>query len=167
MATFAFAAIPQLNVEYPSEFASYGTFVNFSDLEPLDNLIIQIRHMVSTSPDCSRIAISESTSFRIAQDIMETAEDEPCGLKGCKVILSLEDRGIGIELGEFSPKEGFICTFEVNVILTIKRKILTSWIPFMACMPQTLHVSDRYSIRKQKLYMCNNSRAGTPVNWQS
>eukprot|EP00794_Sanderia_malayensis_P011892 gene11892-13124_t len=145
----------------------YGTFLNFSDLEPVDNLLIQIKEVVSNSQHSTRVAISELVALSISRDIVELAEHEPCGLKGCTVMVYLEDCGTRTLLGDFNPKEGFLRTFEVHVDLSIKRRLLRSFIPFLACRPQTQYVSDKYEISKEKLYTCSGSRGGTPVPWQN
>ena len=81
------------------------------------------------------------------------------------MIVQLEERGDRIFIGEFNPKEGFICTFEVIVVLQVRNKGIMSFIPFLRCMPRkTNFVSDTYSITKDKLYTCSNSRGTTPVH---
>jgi len=144
----------------------YGTFLEFSDLEPLENMALQIKEIVTKSPDCTGIRVTDSIALRIARDIIEAAENEPCGLQGCKVMLTLEDRIGTIDLGNFKPKDGFLCTFEVNVVLNLRTNMIKYFIPFLACMPQTKHISDHYCLRKEKLYTCNSSRGSTPVQWQ-
>lgn len=138
--------------------------MNFTDLEPQDNLAIQIKEVVTTSPDCTRLRITDPTAFKVAKDIIESAEDEPCGLQGCRVIVQLEERGDRIFIGEFNPKEGFICTFEVIVVFQVRTKGIMSYIPFLRCLPKMNFVSDTYSITKDKLYTCSNSRGTTPVH---
>ena len=145
----------------------YGTFVEFSDLEPQENMALQIKEIVAKSPDCGCTRISDFVALMIARDILELAENEPCGLQGCKVLLSLDDRMGQVGLGDFKPKDGFLCTFEVNVVLHLKRSAIRYLLPFIACMPQTNIVSDKYSITKQKLYTCNGSRGSTPVHWHT
>ena len=134
-------------------------------MEPQENMALQIKEIVAKSPDCACIRISDSVALRIARDIMESAENEPCGLQGCRVLLSLEDRIGRIQLGDFKAKEGFLCTFEVNVVLHLRTNAIRYFIPFLACMPQTKYVSDRYFITKEKLYTCSGSRGSTPVHW--
>ena len=143
----------------------YGTFVEFTDLEPLENMALKIKDIVSKSPDCAGIRITDSIALSIARDIIESAENEPCGLQGCKVLLSLEDRIGRVELGDFNPKDGFLCTFEVNVVLNLRSNMITYFIPFLACMPKTRYVSDKYSLTKEKLYTSSSSRGSTPVHW--
>ena len=144
----------------------YGTFIEFTDLEPLESMALKIKEIVSKCPDCSGIRITDSIALRIARDIIESAENEPCGLQGCNVLLSLEDRIGRIQLGDFKPKDGFLCTFEVDVILNLRTNMIRYFLPFLACMPQTKYVSDNYRLTKEKLYTCSGSRGSTPVHWQ-
>ncbi|XP_065062705.1 uncharacterized protein LOC135689417 [Rhopilema esculentum] len=144
----------------------YGTFLEITDLDPQDNLALQIKEIVTNSPECTCPLISDWVALKVAKDIIESAEDEPCGLQGCRVILHLEDKVGRINLGEFSPKDGFICTFEVHVVLRIRSGGIRYFIPFVGCMPQRKLVSDSYCINKQKLYTCSsNSRGPTPVHF--
>ena len=140
--------------------------MDITDLDPQDNLALQIKDIVTNSPECTCPLISDGVALKVAKDIIESAEDEPCGLQGCRVILHLEDKVGRINLGEFSPKDGFICTFEVHVVLRIRSGGIRYFIPFVGCMPQTKLVSDSYCINKQKLYTCSsNSRGPTPVHF--
>ena len=148
----------------------YGTFRDTGEAAT-ENLANQLKELVTSSPYCSSIKMSQVIAYKVANDILKEAENEPCGLKGCKVLVHLED-GERTLLGEFHPEDGFICTFEVNVVLWLENRGCKSFFPIFACMPRRYHISERYQLSKDKLYTCSrsNSRTTTPVpipRWKS
>lgn len=136
----------------------FGTLKEFRECQLQQTLAHQIKHVVDSYAG-RNIRISDYLTLRTACNIMNLARSEPYGLKGCKVILKIEEENEKLTLGSLYPEEGIISTFEVTLVLHLKKSVPAK-IPFLANMikPKVFEIADQYELRKEKLYMYKSKR---------
>ncbi|XP_065349620.1 uncharacterized protein LOC135945707 isoform X1 [Cloeon dipterum] len=122
---------------------SYGVSVLAARLEEA------LRRAKSEQLSCGEVLLPATLLPRVASDVARLAEDEPCGLRGCSLVLKLDERPLGRV-----PCEA-VATFEVYV--TLKQDLS----PWQALLPQflqfkrrpsTIVLSPTYEVRKRRLF---------------
>lgn len=97
---------------------------------------------------------------RIAKDIIRMSDHEPCGLKGCLIVINLEEsKNLFRKIGKLKFDEDTVATFELHLTL---RRDLGNWLSLKQLFPSrllkkigrtpTLVVSEAYTLSKKKLY---------------
>ncbi|XP_059471894.1 protein scylla-like isoform X2 [Neocloeon triangulifer] len=110
-----------------------------------------LRRAKSEHLSCGEVLLPATLLPRVARDVARLAEDEPCGLRGCRLVLQLDDakRPLGCV-----PCEA-VATFEVFVTL---RQDLSPWQALLPqflkrkAPPSTVVLSPSYEVRKRKLF---------------
>lgn len=119
-----------------------------------------LRDAKSGALSCGEVLIPADLTVRVARDIIRMAEKEPCGLRGCVLLLNYEDQVESRRIGQLQYDPATVGTFEL--LLTLK-KDMNSWLalrhffPFRGCLRKlgkgsTIVVSPGYTLVKRKLY---------------
>lgn len=147
------------NVENESN-DHYGTYKEYKEMAFQQSLASEIKELVENQPQY-HIRISDYLTLRTAGDIVSLSKCEPYGLKGCKVIIIIEDFDDVIPLGSVYPEKGIVSTFEITLVLHIKKNPCRR-IPFINCKPNEMIVLEQYELRKEKMYTAKNRRSTPP-----
>ena len=135
---------------YNGTIGDFGPYSEYRECQQQQELANQIKDIVETSVSC-KILISDSLALKTACSIMNIAKSEPYGLKGCKVIVLIDDATAKHFLGSLCPEEGVVSTFEVTLALHLRkghrRMKVFGW------RKRALQVADQFELRKEKLYM--------------
>ena len=142
----------------------YGTFKEYQEMYLQQKLASEIKSIVEHEHDqiACFITISDYLTLRTAGDVMNLSKHEPYGLKGCKLILLIEDGNKTINLGSIFPEKGIISTFEVTLVLHL-RKNPCRRIPFFNCKPKGMEVIEQYELRKEKMYTGKQRRLSPTI----
>ena len=119
------------------------------------SLASEIKDIVENHPD---MKISDYLTLRTAGDVMNLSKCEPYGLKGCKLIVIIEGGVETTNLGNIYPEEGIICTFEITLVLHLKKNPCRR-IPFLNCKKNEMQVLEQYELRKEKMYTSKTRRS--------
>merc|ERR1711962_41934 len=140
------------------ESGQYGTYKEYKEMAQQQNLASQIKELVELDA-CLNIRISDYLTLRTAGDVMNLSKSEPCGLKGCKLIVIIQDEHDTSPrpLGNIYPEQGLMSTFEITLVLHLKMNPCRK-IPWMSCQPNTLNVLEQYELRKKKMYKSSLKR---------
>jgi RTP801 C-terminal region len=110
-----------------------------------------LRMAKSEHLSCGEVLLPATLLPRVARDVARLAEDEPCGLRGCRLVMQLDEGSAKRPLG-CVPCEA-VATFEVFV--TLKQDLS----PWQALLPQflkrktsTVVLSPSFEVRKRKLF---------------
>ncbi|GJQ80068.1 hypothetical protein Trydic_g19352 [Trypoxylus dichotomus] len=115
----------------------------------------ELRAAKGTHLSCGEVLLPCDLLPRISKDILEQADSEPCGLRGCTLYLSFEGEDECRKLGTIKCDPTTASTFEL--FLTLKQST-AGWNSFL---PQfikkitrggTIMISPVYDLRKKKLY---------------
>lgn len=128
----------------------YGTYKEYKEMAQQQSLASEIKDLVEHDP-LQNIKISDYLTLRTAGDVMNLSKCEPYGLKGCKLIVIVEDDDKVNNLGNIFPEKGLISTFEITLVLHVKRNPCRK-IPFFKCQQSTSHILEQYELRKEKMY---------------
>lgn len=139
----------------------FGTYKEYKEQQQQQALAIEIKNIIESHHQ-SCIKISDYLTMRTAGDVMNLSKCEPYGLKGCKLIVIIQDGSEEVNLGSIYPEKGLICTFEITLVLHIKRNPCRR-IPFFRCKQMTMEVLQQYELRKEKMYTNNKSRRSSPT----
>jgi len=140
----------------------FGTFREYKEQLQQQALATDIKSIIDNYQDTSRILkISDFLSMRTAGDVLNLSKSEPYGLKGCKLILIVNDGADELNLGTIYPEKGIFSTFEITLVLHVKRSPCRK-IPFLRCRQATMHVLQQYELRKEKMYT-SKSRRSSPT----
>ena len=134
----------------------YGTYKEYKEMAFQQSLATEIKELVENQQNY-HIKISDYLTLRTAGDIVNLSKYEPYGLKGCKVIILIEDFNETINLGCMYPEKGIISTFEITLVLHIKKNPCRR-LPFFNCKPNEMVVLEQYELRKEKMYTSKNRR---------
>lgn len=143
--------------EEKTEFSHYGTLKEYQEMEQQQKLAAKIKELIESNPT-STIKISDYLTLRTAGDVMNLSKCEPYGLKGCKLILIIDNNGQTIDLGSVYPEKGIVCTFEITLVLHIKLNPCRR-LPFFNCKQAVMNVLEQYELRKEKMYTGKKRRA--------
>ena len=144
-----------------AEIGEFGTYEEFRECQMQQELANKIKDVVETSA-LRKIQITDGLCLRTACNIMNLAKSEPYGLKGCKVIILIDDVDDKFLLGSLYPEteEVIISTFEVTLVLHLKKPCHVRFFG-SGLRPKVLTVADQFELRKEKLYM-SKTRRGSP-----
>ncbi|XP_065651572.1 uncharacterized protein LOC101239318 [Hydra vulgaris] len=142
----------------------YGTFKEYQEMYMQQKLASEIKSIVEHEHDeiTHCITISDYLTLRTAGDVMNLSKHEPYGLKGCKLILIIEDGSKTINLGSIFPEKGIISTFEITLVLHL-RKNPCRRVPFFNCKPKGMEVIEQYELRKEKMYTAKQRRLSPTI----
>lgn len=117
------------------------------------SLASEIKELVeyANGDPLQNIRISDYLTLRMGGDVMNLSKCEPYGLKGCKLILIIEEDDTVTHLGNIFPEKGLISTFEITLVLHVKRNPCRK-LPFLKCQQTTSHILEQYELRKEKMY---------------
>ena len=99
---------------------------------------------------------------RIARDILIMSESEPCGVRGCSLVLHLQEKSDIIDLGKVQCDPNTVSTFEIHLTIqedtrswvAVKKMVLT----VTGCFKNSVFKSSPkmmglgYKLEKLKLY---------------
>ena len=138
------------------EIGEFGTYKDFLECQTQQDLSNQIKVVIETNSNRT-LHIPDSLSLRTACDIIKLAKSEPYGLKGCDVIIKLEDVDFDFVIGKMKPEEGIISTFEVTLVLHLKRPCHVRCFS-LGLRTSVLHIAEQFELRKEKLYTTSQRR---------
>ena len=130
----------------------FGTYKEYKEQMQQQQLASDIRKIIENYQDPTRLLkISDFLALRTAGDVLNLSHCEPYGLKGCKLILIVNDGTEEFNLGTLYPEKGIFSTFEITLVLHLKRSPCRK-LPFFRCRQQTMHILEQYELRKEKMY---------------
>jgi len=132
------------------ECGHYGTYKEYKEMAQQQCLASEIKELVEIDTSLN-IKISDYLTLRTAGDVMNLSKCEPYGLKGCKLIVIVQDVEDIRGLGNIYPEKGLISTFEITLVLHLKTNPCRK-LPFLRCQPNERHVLEQYELRKEKMY---------------
>uniref|UniRef100_T1JD12 Uncharacterized protein n=1 Tax=Strigamia maritima TaxID=126957 RepID=T1JD12_STRMM len=154
-----------LNLDSPSSIWD-GSDEDSPEVQQLSRLIEStLREAKDGTLSCGEVLLPAELTYRVARQAFLLAENEPCGLRGCVLLVNYhqdpssptsQPRRIGTV--QYDPAT--VATFQL--VLTL-RKDLNTWtnlrhlLPFKACLRKlgktgTIIVSPTYTLVKKKLY---------------
>lgn len=145
-----------LDTEEDESNCHYGTYKEYREMALQQSLATEIKDLVENQENY-KIKISDYLTLRTAGDIINISKSEPYGLKGCKVIVLVEDFNEVIHLGCVYPEKGIMSTFEITLVLHIKKNPCRR-VPFFKFKPNEMTVLEQYELRKEKMYTAKNRR---------
>ena len=148
--------------EETNEIGVFGTYKEYKEQLQQQQLANDIKNIIENYQDPTRLLrISDFLSLRTAGDVLNLSRSEPYGLKGCKLILAINDGTERFNLGTLFPEKGIFSTFEITLVLHVKRNPCRR-IPFLRCRQTTMHVLQQYELQKEKMYT-RKSRRSSPT----
>jgi hypothetical protein len=103
--------------------------------------------------------------MRIARDILIMSESEPCGVRGCSLIIHLQEKSNCTELVKLQYDPTTVSTFEIHLTLQEDTRHVVSVRKMMmqltGCFKHSTYKSTpkmlclAYKLEKQKLYRAN------------
>ena len=145
-----------LDTEEDESNCHYGTYKEYREMALQQSLATEIKDLVENQENY-KIKISDYLTLRPAGDIINISKSDPYGLKGCKVIVLVEDFNEVINLGCVYPEKGIMSTFEITLVLHIKKNPCRR-VPFFKFKPNEMTVLEQYELRKEKMYTAKNRR---------
>lgn len=127
----------------------------------LSELIESVLKEAKSGPlRCGELLVPTHLTVQVARDMIRLSQDEPCGLRGCVLLMNYEDQLGCRRIGHLQYDPATVPTFEL--VLTLK-KDTNSWLsfrymlPFRGCFRKfgkgpTIVVSPGYTLVKKKLY---------------
>eukprot|EP00111_Clytia_hemisphaerica_P018597 TCONS_00054991-protein len=145
-----------------NEVGVFGTYKEYKEQMQQQQLASDIRKIIENYQEPTRLLkISDFLALRTAGDVLNLSHCEPYGLKGCKLILLVNDGAEEFNLGTLYPEKGIFSTFEITLVLHLKRSPCRK-LPFFRCRQQTMHILEQYELRKEKMYT-SKSRRSSPT----
>jgi len=144
-------------LEYIQKGESRCDFYNTAEVSLVARrLEAELRAAKSTHLSCGEVLLPCGLLPRIAKDILELADNEPCGLRGCTLYLRLETgQGEPRHLSTVKCDPTTVSTFHLTLTL---RQDATAWhniLPqFLKNLARggTVMISSMYCLEKKKLY---------------
>lgn len=119
-----------------------------------------------TKLGCSKVLVPEKLTQRIAQDVLRLSSTEPCGLRGCVMLVNMEVENVCIKLDRIVCDSSVVPTFELTLVFKQENCSWTSFRDFFfsrgrfsSSLRRTLILSSGFRLVKKKLY----SLIGTTV----
>ncbi|XP_076233278.1 protein charybde isoform X1 [Calliopsis andreniformis] len=118
-------------------------------------LEVELRQAKHVQLSCGEVLLPADLLPRIARTVLNMAENEPCGLRGCTLFISFETDSVCRRLSKIQCDPNAVSTFELY--LTLKQDH-TSW---HILLPQflknltrggTIMISRDFTLEKKKLY---------------
>lgn len=134
--------------EHDGEYGFFGTYKEYKEMVLLQKIASDIKTVVEKSTD-RRIQISDYLTLRTANDVIDLSKCEPYGLKGCKLILMIQDRNEVIVRRSIYPDQGLMSTFEITLVLHLKKNMSSYFRLFDS---NRFSILEQYELRKEKLY---------------
>ena len=151
--------------EESGEFGHYGTYKEYKEMALQQRIAAEIKNIVESSEE-KLVKISDYLTLRTANDVVNLSKCEPCGLKGCKLIIIIQDGDDVILDKGIYPEKGLVCTFEITLVLHLKKGICQHFKFFDK--NETYNIMEQYELRKEKLYTSKHRKV-LPYykNWQT
>ena len=136
----------------------YWGYAEFEECMLHQKLASQIKKIVE---GCThrKIKMVDILSLKAACHITKVAKCEPYGMKGCKLIILIDDIDEKHFLGSLCPEEGIMSTFEVTLVLHLRR---SSCMQMFGLRRTVFNVAEQFEVRKEKLYMSKKRRPSQP-----
>jgi len=150
--------------EESGEIGHYGTYKEYKEMALQQRLASEIKNIVEcNSQQC--IKISDYLTLRMATDVVTLSKCEPCGLKGCKLIVIVQNGDEVILERSTYPEKGLMCTFEISLVLHLQRR--QSFRIFEK--NENYGIMEQYELRKETLYTNKKHRKVLPrfKKWQT
>lgn len=151
-----------------SHFTSPNLFENMMEKNQWKDLVGLIKHALSSVRDDKfgyEMLIPCGLVMRIARDIMASARNEPCGLRGCVLFINLQDKSKCQNLVKLDCDPATVSTFELYLTLKEDTRgwcMLKKFFIFMSGYLDKKTTLDLkllcsgYELEKKKLYRLNN-----------
>ncbi|KAG8295662.1 protein charybde-like [Homalodisca vitripennis] len=116
----------------------------------------QLRAAKTAQLACGEVLLPADLLPRAASDILQMAENEPCGLRGCTLYVNFESEQECRKIGTIKCDPNTVSTFEL--FLTLRRDARSTW---TSLIPQfiknftkggTIMISPGFQLEKKKLY---------------
>lgn len=120
-------------------------------LELAKQIELCLSNAKATRLHCRELLLPRRLTARVARDVMVTAADEPCGLRGALLQVLLETKGALHPLGSIAPDRGVTPTFELTVVFKADHD---SWAALKSLFAgdTVLRLRPGYRLVKRKLY---------------
>ncbi|XP_055970363.1 DNA damage-inducible transcript 4-like protein [Sorex fumeus] len=110
-----------------------------------------------TKLGCSKVLVPETLTQRVARDVLRLAAGEPCGLRGCVLLVSLETGGGCRGLDRIVCDASVVPTFELTLVFKQESCPWTGLRAFFSrgrapSLGRTLVLSSGFRLVKKKLY---------------
>ena len=152
--------------ERVSSSSSYGTFEDDEVLEESKCTEVSThlnRHIRSAThaPHHVDLHLPSDLINKISRDVVRMSQCEPCGLRGCVLLLCLEKRQSSHSISQATFDPDTLATFELTLTLIEDKKQWFSWRALLKpavsrCMSDSwneqVFISPGYRLVKKKLY---------------
>jgi hypothetical protein len=105
---------------------------------------------------CTEVLLPCGLLNRIAVDMLDMADSEPCGIRGCNIIIEFEDEPANTRrIASLKVDQNTVSTFELYLTIKQDRSGWTSILPqFLKNLTRggTIMISREYMLVKNKLY---------------
>lgn len=152
-----------------SRCSSYGAFENTMEKNQWKDLVVLIKHALAALREDKfgyEILIPCGQVMQIAHQVMDLARREPCGLRGCVLFISLEDKNKCQNLVRLVCDPTTVSTFELYLTLKEDTRGWCVFKKFLITMSGRLDKRKKklelkllcsgYQLSKKKLYRPNN-----------
>ncbi|XP_069832896.1 DNA damage-inducible transcript 4-like protein [Dendropsophus ebraccatus] len=113
----------------------------------------------SAKLQCSNVLVPKELTTRVAQEVLKLSLNEPCGLRGCIIYVSLESNNKQAVLDTMVYDCSVEPTFELKLVLKQDTRgwdYLRDLIINRTCFPQlftrVIKLSNKFHISKRRLY---------------
>lgn len=97
----------------------------------------QLKESKSRHLDCTEVLLPTDLLQRIASDMLEKSEKEPCGIRGCTIFIEFQEEPNNVRrIASLKPDQDCVSTFEFYLTLnsqsswTSKLPAFLKWVPF-------------------------------------
>jgi hypothetical protein len=116
----------------------------------------ELRAAKSRHLACTEVLLPSDLLHRIASEMFEMSEKEPCGIRGCSLFIEFEDEPDNTRrIASLKTDPNTVSTFELYLTLKHDRSGWTSILPqFLKNLARgsTIMISPEYKLTKTKLY---------------
>ncbi|XP_064618448.1 DNA damage-inducible transcript 4-like protein [Liolophura sinensis] len=70
----------------------------------------------------SHLLVPSDLSSRIAQDVLRVSQNEPCGIRGCELFITLQDKSTCRKMGVIDCDPSTVATFELYLTVKVDRR---------------------------------------------
>jgi hypothetical protein len=116
----------------------------------------ELRLAKSKHLSCTEVLLPADLLHRVASQMIQMSEKEPCGIRGCSLFIEFEDEpGNSRRIASIKVDPNTVSTFELYLTLKQDRSGWTSILPqFLKNLARgsTIMISPEYLLTKNKLY---------------
>ncbi|KAJ9591960.1 hypothetical protein L9F63_001472 [Diploptera punctata] len=115
----------------------------------------ELRAAKSAQLSCGEVLLPSDLLPRVARDVLNMAENEPCGLRGCTLFINFETDQMCRRIGTIKCDPNTVSTFELSLTLKQDSSTWHSLLPqFLKNLTKggTIMISQGFTLEKKKLY---------------